>query len=156
MPNPGGDNRWPRLLTDAAGFPLTVAAFEGNKAETVTMLPVINAFKAAHQLTDVTVVAEAGMISEANQTALQAAGLSFILGARIPSEPYVVKRWRHQHPGEQIPDGQIFTQPWPAGPSATTSPQCRSRASRMEASVPDHDRLSCGSWWFKNAIFMGP
>ena len=28
------------LLTDAAGFPLTVEAFEGNKAETATMLPV--------------------------------------------------------------------------------------------------------------------
>jgi transposase len=50
------------LLTDAAGFPLSVAAFEGNKAETATMLPVINAFKTAHQLTDVTVVADAGMI----------------------------------------------------------------------------------------------
>ena len=48
------------LLTDASGFPLTVAAFEGNKAETATLLPVINAFKAAHQLTDVTVVADAG------------------------------------------------------------------------------------------------
>jgi hypothetical protein len=55
------------LLTDAAGFPLTVAAFEGNKAETATMVPVINAFKAAHHLADVTVVADAGMISEANQ-----------------------------------------------------------------------------------------
>jgi transposase len=52
------------LLTDAAGFPLTVAAFEGNKAETATMVPVIHAFKAAHQLTDVTVVADAGMISD--------------------------------------------------------------------------------------------
>ena len=51
------------LLTDAAGFPLMVEAFEGNKAETATMLPVINAFKTAHQLTDVTVVADAGMIS---------------------------------------------------------------------------------------------
>lgn len=49
------------LLTDAAGLPLSVAAFEGNRAETATMLPVINAFKAAHQLTDVTVVADAGM-----------------------------------------------------------------------------------------------
>ena len=37
------------LLTDASGFPLRVEAFEGNKAETATMLPVINAFKAAHQ-----------------------------------------------------------------------------------------------------------
>jgi Transposase DDE domain len=63
------------LLTDVSGFPMSVAAFEGNKAETATMLPVINAFKAAHQLTDVTVVADAGMISEANQVALVAAGL---------------------------------------------------------------------------------
>jgi hypothetical protein len=38
------------------------------------MLPVINAFKAADQLSDVFVVADAGMISEANQVALQAAG----------------------------------------------------------------------------------
>jgi hypothetical protein len=29
------------LLTDASGFPLAVEAFEGNKAETATMLPVI-------------------------------------------------------------------------------------------------------------------
>jgi hypothetical protein len=35
------------LLTDATGFPLTVEAFEGNKAETATMLPVINTFKTA-------------------------------------------------------------------------------------------------------------
>ncbi|SOK27371.1 hypothetical protein MSIMFB_05667 [Mycobacterium simulans] len=66
-------------MTDAAGFPLTVQAFEGNKAETATMLPIINAVKTAHQLTDVTVVADAGMISEANQIDLKAAGLSFIL-----------------------------------------------------------------------------
>lgn len=38
------------------------------------MLPVINAFKAAHQLADVTVVADAGMISEANQVALRRRG----------------------------------------------------------------------------------
>src|SRR5262245_57444911 len=87
------------------------------KAETKTMLPVIQAFMTAHQLPDVTVVADAGMVSEANQKAIEAAGLSFILGAKIPYEPYVVKRWRREHPGEQIPDGHIFTQPWPAGPN---------------------------------------
>jgi Transposase DDE domain len=102
------------LLTDAAGFPLTVAAFEGNKAETATMVPVINAFKTAHHLTDVTVVADAGMISEANQVALQAAGLSFILGARIPYLPDVVREWRDKHPDEAIPDGLVLTQPWPS------------------------------------------
>ena len=102
------------LLTDAAGFPLTVQAFEGNKAETATMLPVINAFKTAHQLSDVTVVADAGMISEANQIAIKAAGLSFILGTRIPFLPDVVREWRDNHPNEAIPDGLVLTQPWPA------------------------------------------
>jgi hypothetical protein len=32
------------LLADQSGFPLMVSAFEGNKAETKTMLPVIQAF----------------------------------------------------------------------------------------------------------------
>jgi len=105
------------LLTDQYGFPLMVSAFEGNRAETKTMLPVIEAFMAAHGLPDVTVVADAGMVSEANQKAIEAAGLSFILGARIPHEPYVVKRWRREHPGAPIPDGHIFVQPWPAGPN---------------------------------------
>ena len=97
------------LLTDASGFPLTVEAFEGNKAETATMVPVINAFKAAHQLTDVTVVADAGMISEANQVALAAAGLSYILGTRIPFLPDVVREWRDTHAGEAMPDGLVLT-----------------------------------------------
>jgi transposase len=80
------------------------------------MLPVIQAFMSARQLPDVTVVADAGMVSEASQKAIEAAGLSFILGAKIPHEPYVVKRWRSEHPGQAIPDGHIFTQPWPADP----------------------------------------
>jgi hypothetical protein len=105
------------LLTDQAGFPLMVSAFEGNKAETKTMLPVIESFMAAHQLPDVTVVADAGMVSEANQKEIEAAGLSFILGMRIPRVPYVVAQWRREHPGEDIPDGHVFTQPWPAGPN---------------------------------------
>jgi Transposase DDE domain len=105
------------LLTSADGFPLMVSAFEGNKAETKTMLPVIEAFMAAHNLPDVTIVADAGMVSEANQHAIEAAGLSFILGMKIPHLPYVVAQWRREHPGQDIPDGQIFTQPWPAGPN---------------------------------------
>ena len=75
------------LLTGQDGFPLMVSAFEGNKAETKTMLPVIEAFMAAHDLPDVTVVADAGMVSEANQEQIEAAGLSFILGMKIPTSP---------------------------------------------------------------------
>ncbi len=72
---------------------------------------------AAHRLADVTIVADAGMISAANKRAIEAAGLSFILGARIPELPYVVTQWRREHPGEQMPDGLVLTQPWPAGPT---------------------------------------
>src|SRR5271155_3967732 len=124
------------LLTDAAGFPLTVQAFEGNKAETATMLPVINAFKATHQLTDVTVVADAGMISEANQIAVAAAGLSFVLGTRIPYLPDVVREWRDKHPGQDIPDGHVFTQPWPA----TTGEKARGIPDRVIYYQYRHDR----------------
>src|SRR5262249_61194970 len=91
------------LLTDQSGFPLMVSAFEGNRAETKTMLPVIQAFMTAHQLPDVTVVADAGMVSEANQKAIEAAGLSFILGMKIPRIPYVVAQWRREHPDAPSP-----------------------------------------------------
>jgi hypothetical protein len=102
------------LLTDATGFPLMVQAFEGNKAETATMLPVLRAFMAAHNLADVTVVADAGMISASNREAIEDAGLSFILGAKIPHVPYLVAQWWREHPGQEIPDGHVFVQPWPA------------------------------------------
>ena len=77
-----------RLVADALdagaiGFASSRQAFEGNKAETRTMLPVITAFMTAHQLADVTVVADAGMISEANQHAIEDAGLSL-----HPRHPY--------------------------------------------------------------------
>ena len=124
------------LLTDATGFPLAVGAFKGNEPETDTMLPVINAFKAAHQLSDVTVVADAGMISEANQKAIFAARLSFILGARIAYVPQVITEWRDNHPGQQIPDGQVFTQPWPA----TAAEKARGIPDRVIYYQYRHDR----------------
>lgn len=105
------------LLTDGAGFPLMVHAFEGNRAETTTMVPVLTAFLKAHGLSEVTVVADAGMISEANKKAIEDAGLSFILSMRIPDVPYLVGRWRKDHADEPIPDGHVFVQPWPAGPA---------------------------------------
>jgi transposase len=64
-----------------------VAAFEGNRAETTTMLPTITSFMAAHKLADVTVVADAGMISDANKKAIEAAGLSFHPRGEDPRHP---------------------------------------------------------------------
>ncbi|WP_211341656.1 IS1634 family transposase [Myceligenerans xiligouense] len=104
------------LLTDQAGFPLMVRAFEGNRAETTTMVPVLQAFMTAHQLTGIVIVADAGMISETNWRAIEVLDCSFVLGARMNEVPYVVSKWRKDHPGEHIPDGHVFTQPRPASP----------------------------------------
>jgi transposase len=107
------------------GFPLMVNAFEGNRAETLTMIPTIKAFMTAHGLHDVVIVADAGMISEANMRAIEAEGLSFILGMRIGEVPYVIDKWHADHPGEQVPDGHVFTQPWPAHASDKRKDQVR-------------------------------
>jgi hypothetical protein len=42
---------------------------------------------------------------------------------RIPDVPCVVAQWRREHPGQDIPDGHIFTQPWPAGPASKRGDQ---------------------------------
>ncbi|WP_442903734.1 IS1634 family transposase [Gordonia sp. Z-3] len=102
------------LLTDASGFPLQIEAFEGNKAETATMMPTLRAFMKAHHLDDITVVADAGMISAANKQAIEAAGLSFILGEKIPTVPYLIDKWHNDNPDQTPPDGLILTQPFPA------------------------------------------
>ena len=70
-------------------------------------------------------VADAAMVSEANRKAIEAAGLSFILGAKIPDVPHDAAADGYlgraavaqNHPHRQIPDGHVFTQPWPAGPN---------------------------------------
>lgn len=104
------------LLTDVRGFPLQVHAFDGNTAETKTIISVLKAFAAVHGLPEVTVIADAGMMSEANLKELEDGGLTFIVGARIPDVPYQVKQWHHDHPDRPIADGQVFTQPTLMGP----------------------------------------
>ena len=105
------------LLTDETGFPLRAGAFEGNKAETATMIPMINDFMDAYDLDDVVVVADAGMISAANRQALERACLSYVLGSRTSRVPHVISSWHDNHPDQDVPDGLTLTQPWPAGPS---------------------------------------
>jgi hypothetical protein len=83
---------------------------------------------AAHELTDVTVVADAGMVSEAYREAIEDAKLSYIIGARIPEFPHVVGQWRKHHPdgAAAVPeDQQVFTAPWPA-------PEAKKAAGRRE------------------------
>lgn len=95
------------LLVDRSGFPLEIACFEGNKAETLTLLPVIKRFQQAHQITDMVVVADAGMLSETNLTAVHEAGLWFIVGSRVTKAPHDLETHFHYR-GDAFKDGQII------------------------------------------------
>jgi hypothetical protein len=95
------------LLVDPTGFPLEVHCFEGNKAETRTLIPVLQAFQARHGVTDMVVVADAGMLSAANLNALEDAGFAFIVGSRITKAPYDLAEHFDRH-GDYFTDGQIL------------------------------------------------
>ncbi len=45
------------LMVDHAGFPLEIGCYEGNKAETATIIPIIRQFQERHSLVDIVVVA---------------------------------------------------------------------------------------------------
>jgi hypothetical protein len=95
------------LMVDAAGFPLEVHCFEGNKAETRTLIPVLQAFQERHGLHDMVVVADAGMLSAANLNAVEDAGFSFIVGSRISKAPYDLAE-HFKRRGDYFADGQIL------------------------------------------------
>ncbi|GAB2505883.1 hypothetical protein CATRI_04510 [Corynebacterium atrinae] len=96
------------LLSDATGFPLAVGAFEGNMAETRTMVPMIRRFQESFHVDEITVVADAGMFSAGNKAAIVEAGLDYILGTRFRDIPYPVATWRTNNPGQDYVDGQIW------------------------------------------------
>ena len=95
------------LLVDPGGFPLEVHLFEGNKAETKTIVPVLQAFQARHGVTDLVVVADAGMLSAANLNAIEDAGFSFIVGSRLTKAPYDLAD-HFTSKGDAFTDAQIL------------------------------------------------
>ena len=95
------------LLVDRHGFPLEIGCFEGNKAETATMIPIIEDFQARHDLVDMVVVADAGMLSASNLTALEEAGLRFIVGSRSTKAPVDLESHFRWH-GDAFEGGQVI------------------------------------------------
>ena len=95
------------LLVDRHGFPLQVGCWEGNRAETTTIIPIVEAFQAAHGIEDLIIVADAGMLSAANLTALDDARLRFIVGARTTRAPGDLEAHFHWH-GDAPADGQVI------------------------------------------------
>ena len=74
------------LLVSRNGYPLAYDIFEGNKFEGHTMLPVLEAFKEKYRLDQLVIIADSGLLSNANIEELQGKDYEFILGARIKNE----------------------------------------------------------------------
>lgn len=106
------------LLVEGDGFPLEIHCFEGNKAETLTLIPVLRSFQNRHQVKDLVVVADAGMLSAANLNALEDAGFSFIVGSRITKAPYDLADHFSKH-GNHFTDGQTLESVRTMGTGAT-------------------------------------
>src|SRR6478736_289297 len=96
------------LLVDRTGFPLEIGCFEGNTAETTTIVPIVTNFIERHGLagTPMVVAADAGMLSATNLKDLDA-GLSFIVGSRTTKAPGDLASHFHWN-GDVFTDGQII------------------------------------------------
>ncbi len=75
------------LIVTKEGFPVGFQVFEGNKFEGHTLLPSILQFKQDNKVKNLTVVADAAMISKENITVLKQNNLNYIVGARINNMP---------------------------------------------------------------------
>jgi len=94
------------LLVNQQGFPLQIHSFEGNIAETKIILPVMEAFKKEHGLINITVVADAAMLSKNNLEALEKAGYTYIVGSKLQKIPYDIAEYRKT---STLSDLQIIT-----------------------------------------------
>jgi hypothetical protein len=95
------------LLVDRQGFPLEVGCFEGNRAETTTIVPIVKAFAERHQVADMVVVADAGMLSAKNLAELDEANLRFIVGSKVTKAPMDLASHFRWH-GDAFTDRQVI------------------------------------------------
>nr|WP_250506993.1 transposase [Bowdeniella massiliensis] len=75
------------------------------------MIPVLQDFMSTHRLEDITVVADAGMVSDANRKAIETAKLSYIIGEKLPEVPYPIRTWIEENPDQAPENGMILS--WP-------------------------------------------
>ncbi|MCM1014483.1 MULTISPECIES: IS1634 family transposase [Micrococcales] len=94
------------LLVDQYGYPLEIGCFEGNHAETRTIVPILRQFQERHELDDIVVVADAGMLSNKNLLDLEDAGYKFIVGSRSAKAPLDLAE-RFTRRGDAFTDGEI-------------------------------------------------
>jgi len=75
------------LLVTAEGLPVGYEVFPGNQSEGQTLMVALEGLKERYPDVALTVVADAGMITKANEEALRERQIPYILGARIKNLP---------------------------------------------------------------------
>lgn len=73
------------LVVSSQGLPLSYEVFEGNLAETKTLIPVLYSLKERFSIKNVTVVCDRGLASEKNIQALQASEFHFVIATKLRS-----------------------------------------------------------------------
>ena len=80
------------LLVSQGGYPLDYDVFEGDKYEGDTLIPIIEHFVSKHQVQQLIVVADAGLLSQKNMALLTEKQYQYILGARIKNESAAITK----------------------------------------------------------------
>lgn len=93
------------LLVSLDGYPLAYCIHEGNKYEGHTMLPVVEAFVKEYGLDEFIVVADSGLMNNANIEELERLGYKYIIGAKLKTEKASIRRYIHDQPKK---DRQMF------------------------------------------------
>nr|WP_280752526.1 MULTISPECIES: IS1634 family transposase [unclassified Parabacteroides] len=86
------------LLVSLDGYPLAYCIHEGNKYEGHTMLPVIEAFVKEYGLDEFIVVADSGLMNNANIEELERLEYKYIIGAKLKTEKASVRQYIHAQP----------------------------------------------------------
>jgi transposase len=92
------------LLVGKNGYPIGYDLFEGSIYEGHTLIPILERFEKRFNLQKPIVVADAGLLSSDNISALKSKQYDFILGARIKNESAKVKKQILQL---NLKDGQV-------------------------------------------------
>lgn len=79
------------LLVSKNAYPLAYDIFQGNQYEGDTFIPILDAFTKKYRFEKLTVVADAGLLSNSNVEQLIQRGYDFILGGRIKNESRAIR-----------------------------------------------------------------
>lgn len=94
------------LIVNQDGFPVSYDIYAGNTFEGHTLIPSLTTFKKKHNVKNLTVIADAAMISLTNVEALTKSNIHYIVGARVSNLPDKLIREVSSH--LNMVDGQSY------------------------------------------------